>query len=64
MIKDPVCGKELDEFEYPDVEEYRGRRYYFGSLDCAQKFRENPDRYVAGREEELGEPIPEYARTT
>ena len=57
MIVDPVCGTVLDGFEYPEMEEYEGRLYYFESLDCAQKFRANPEKYVAGREEELGEPI-------
>jgi YHS domain-containing protein len=59
MIVDPVCGEELDHFEYPDREEYNGRIYFFGSLECAQKFREDPGKYAAGHED-LGEPIPEY----
>lgn len=60
MIVDPVCSENLDDVEYPEVEEYNSRYYYFESLECAQKFRREPDKYVAGREEELGEPIPGY----
>ncbi len=60
MTIDPVCGETLDDVEYPEVEEYNGRYYYFESLECAQKFRGEPDKYVAGREEELGEPVPTY----
>lgn len=59
MIIDPVCGKELDDFEYPDTEEYNGRIYFFSSLDCAQKFRADPEKYTKGREE-LGELVPDY----
>lgn len=61
MIVDPVCGESLDDFEYPDVEEYNGRMYFFGNLECAQKFREDPEKYTKGREY-LGEPIPEYTK--
>lgn len=60
MIIDPVCGQNLDHFEYPEQEEYNGRIYFFGSIECAQKFRENPSRYASGHEQ-LGEPYPEYA---
>ncbi|MHB0912911.1 MAG: YHS domain-containing protein [Armatimonadota bacterium] len=61
MIVDPVCGQTLDDFEYPEREEYEGRIYFFGSLECAQKFRENPERYAKGHED-LGEPYPEYTK--
>jgi YHS domain-containing protein len=57
MIIDPVCGVQLDDFEYPEREEFNGRMYFFSSLECAQKFRENPEKYVKGREY-LGEPVP------
>ena len=60
MIVDPVCGTMLDDFEYPEIEEYEGRRYFFHSLECAQKFRQNPQEYAAAYEEEFGEPIPEH----
>ncbi len=61
MIIDPVCGLELDDFEYPESEEYNGRIYFFGGLECAQKFRQDPEKYTKGREY-LGEPIPGYAK--
>jgi YHS domain-containing protein len=62
MIVDPVCGQCLDGLEYPEQEEYNGYIFFFGSLECAQKFRKNPAQYVAGREAEFGEIIPEYSR--
>lgn len=61
MIVDPVCGKTLDGFEYPDEEEYNGRIYFFHSLECAQQFRENPEKYAKGHED-LGEEYPKYAQ--
>lgn len=61
MTVDPVCGTILDHFEYPEQEEYNDRIYFFGSLECAQRFRENPGKYATGHEE-LGEPIPEYTK--
>lgn len=60
MIVDPVCGTILDDFEYPEVEEYEGRRYFFDSLECAQKFRGDPGKYAAGHKA-LGEPIAEVS---
>lgn len=60
MIVDPVCGKQIDDVEYPEREEYAGEIYFFDSLECAQKFRENPEVYAKGHED-LGEPYPEYA---
>ena len=61
MIVDPVCGTTLDDFEYPEQEEYNGYIFFFDSLECAQQFRANPEKFAAGREEEFGEKIPEYA---
>jgi YHS domain-containing protein len=57
MIIDPVCGTQLDDVDSPGMEEFNGRLYFFGSLECAQEFRKNPEKYVKGREY-LGEPIP------
>lgn len=56
MIVDPVCGTELDDFEYPEIEEYEGRQYFFDSIECAREFRRNPEKYAKGHED-LGEPI-------
>jgi YHS domain-containing protein len=60
MIVDPVCGTDLEHFEYPEREDFNGYTFFFGSLGCAQKFREDPAKYVAGREAEFGEKIPDY----
>lgn len=61
MIVDPVCGKTIDDVEYPDREEFEGRIYFFESLECAQKFRADPGKYAKGHED-LGEEYPKYAQ--
>jgi YHS domain-containing protein len=62
MVRDPVCGLEVEGFEYPEIEEYNGRQYYFTGLQCAQEFRRDPEKYAAGHEEEFGVPVPDYTR--
>jgi len=58
MIIDPVCGTQLDHFEYPEEEIYKDRIYFFDSLLCAQQFSADPAKYAEGHED-LGQPIPE-----
>ena len=46
LVKDPVCGMDVD----PDATEHRsehdGRPYYFCSAHCEAKFDDNPTEYV------------------
>lgn len=45
-VKDPVCGRQVstDQAQYStDVE---GKKYYFCSEECKQKFEDDPRRYV------------------
>lgn len=58
MIIDPVCGTQLDGFEYPGEELYKDRLYFFDSLLCAQRFRADPAKYAEGHED-LGQPLAE-----
>ena len=46
MVKDPVCGMEIEPAQAAAIHNYRGRDYYFCSADCEAKFLANPDRYV------------------
>jgi len=53
-VRDPVCGMELQPEEAFSEMEHRGQRVYFCSKECAEKFREDPDRYLldsSGRKE-------------
>jgi Cu+-exporting ATPase len=49
MAKDLVCGMEVDEQQTTRKSEYQGRRYYFCSPACQQRFDEDPARYVDPR---------------
>ena len=47
MVKDVVCGMEIEEKDAFATHEFQGRTYHFCSQDCAQKFLEKPGIYVA-----------------
>ena len=47
---DPACGDEVDELKarsQGNTSTHRGTTYFFTSLDCKQRFDQNPDAYVA-----------------
>jgi YHS domain-containing protein len=44
---DPVCHMQVDQNTADGVSEYQGRRYYFCSPGCKQKFDGNPQQYVS-----------------
>ncbi len=43
MIKDPVCGMEIEGEEF--VFEFEGKRYYFCSAGCREKFMHSPRKF-------------------
>lgn len=45
--KDPVCQMEVDEQKAAGHSEHQGRKYFFCSKVCKQKFDQDPDRYTA-----------------
>ncbi|RLE62048.1 MAG: YHS domain-containing protein [Thermoprotei archaeon] len=47
MVKDPVCGMEVDEKTTEYRLEYKGKVYYFCCKSCLEEFRENPSKYVS-----------------
>ena len=49
MVRDPVCGMEVDPEGTGWVAEHDGKEYYFCSERCQRTFMENPERYGAGR---------------
>jgi Cu+-exporting ATPase len=55
-FKDPVCGMTTDDPDTWTPHEHDGETYYFCSDDCLNKFKENPEKYIAGEQEE---PVPE-----
>jgi YHS domain-containing protein len=42
MVKDPICGMEVDEEKAKFKVEYRGKTYYFCSAMCKERFEEKP----------------------
>lgn len=46
MVKDPVCGMEIDEKTAAGKSEYQGQTYYFCSVGCKKAFDKEPQKYV------------------
>jgi YHS domain-containing protein len=47
MMKDPVCGADVDERKIPAISTYHGRHYLFCGQECKNTFDEDPDRYIS-----------------
>ncbi|MGC8496986.1 MAG: YHS domain-containing protein [Thermoplasmata archaeon] len=45
MVKDPVCGMEVDE-KTAIKTEYDGKKYYFCDESCKTEFEKNPSKYL------------------
>jgi len=51
--RDPVCGMDVNLETAKAKQEYAGKTYYFCSPGCAQKFLQQPAKYVAVQEEQM-----------
>lgn len=45
LVKDPVCGMDVDPQQAAATEEHEGQTFYFCSHDCHQKFVADPHTY-------------------
>jgi YHS domain-containing protein len=45
MLKDPVCGMEVDPKTATYKSDYMGQMYYFCSPGCKKDFDQNPEKY-------------------
>lgn len=54
MIKDPVCGMEIDQSSAYASREHKGSKYFFCSENCVKKFDQNPHQYVLMTEDPIG----------
>jgi YHS domain-containing protein len=54
MVKDPVCGMEIDEKAAAAVRQIEGRAIYLCSDACMAKFDADPGRYGGGKAQEVG----------
>ena len=47
MVKDPICGMQVNEASAAAKTEYGGKTYYFCSPACKATFEKNPEKYAA-----------------
>ena len=45
-VTDPVCGMTVDPESAAGSFDYKGQAYYFCSLHCLEKFREDPEGFL------------------
>ncbi len=48
MVKDPVCGMEIDSEQAAGSSEYEGVTYYFCAESCKQDFDAGPWKFLGG----------------
>jgi Cu+-exporting ATPase len=46
--KDVVCGMQVDPAKAAGTSEYQGKKYFFCSQSCKQKFDQSPQQYAKG----------------
>ncbi|MCW4033554.1 MAG: YHS domain-containing protein [Candidatus Bathyarchaeota archaeon] len=46
MVKDPVCGMEVDEAKADLKYDHEGKTYYFCNTNCQENFKKNPKQYI------------------
>lgn len=54
MVKDPVCGMNVDEKTATLKSEYRGKTYYFCNQSCKTVFEKNPQKFTHDQSEHEG----------
>src|SRR5579864_822627 len=47
LVKDPVCGMDVDPARAAASYDYAGRTYFFCNPMCLEKFRADPEKYLA-----------------
>lgn len=50
MVKDPVCGMEVDPKKASDKSVFEGKTYYFCSPGCKKAFEKEPQKYIVKKE--------------
>lgn len=54
MVKDPVCGMQVDENQ-ATCSQYQGQKYCFCGESCKQKFDANPQQYAMRHQQAQGQ---------
>ena len=47
MVRDPVCGMDIEEKKAAARVSHEGKTYYFCAVACREVFTRTPARYVA-----------------
>lgn len=50
--RDPVCGMTVDPDRAVATAQYGGTTYFFCSASCRDKFQQEPQRYLGGKDEQ------------
>jgi YHS domain-containing protein len=50
MVKDPVCGMDIDPKTAAGKSEYQGQTYYFCAMGCKIAFDKEPQKYITAQE--------------
>ncbi len=48
LVKDLICGMDIDPETAAGKSEYGGKTYYFCAVGCKTEFDGNPDKYIGG----------------
>lgn len=54
MVKDPVCGMDVDEKTAQHKSEHMGKTYYFCGPSCKEEFDKNPMKHMGGEHGAMG----------
>ncbi len=46
VVKDPVCGMDIETGTAAGQSEYKGQTYYFCGFKCKENFEPKPEQYV------------------
>jgi Cu+-exporting ATPase len=46
VVKDPVCGMDIETATAAEQTEYKGQTFYFCGSKCKEKFDLKPDQYL------------------
>ena len=46
VVKDPVCGMDVETSSAAGQADHKGHTYYFCGLKCKEKFELHPEQYV------------------
>jgi P-type Cu+ transporter len=53
-VTDPVCGMTVEPETAAAAWEYRGETYYFCSVGCFERFRDDPEQFLTRDPAERG----------